>query len=158
MAFYSLDDPNLWGRDTKEMAPIAEAGGMAGISIANFFLGKPEDDAPVATVLRMDPGHVLPHHGHNCYRLEVVVQGSINVGDRILRPGSIMFSEPGVLYGPHIAGPEGCTTVEIFSNFKASHSLMLKGPKGLEEHDLWTKNGAQRTVELVTQQMAERGA
>jgi hypothetical protein len=80
----------------------------------------------------------------------------MDVGDRTVGPGSIMFSEPGVMYGPHVAGPEGCTTVEIFSTFQASHSLVLEGPKGLEEMDLWTRDGAQRTVELVTQQMAER--
>ena len=30
-----------------------------------------------------------------------------------------MISEPGIAYGPHIAGPEGCTTFEIFSNLRA---------------------------------------
>lgn len=157
MAFYSIDDENLWGRDTREMGPIAEAGGMQGISIANFVFGKPEDGVPVATVLRMDPGHVLPHHGHNCYRFEVVVQGSMDVGDRILGPGSIMFSEPGAMYGPHLAGPDGCTTIEIFSNFDASHQLLARGPAGVEQCDLWTKEGAERAVELLATPMDTRG-
>jgi hypothetical protein len=158
MTFYSIDEDDLWGRDNKAMAQIAEAGGMDGISTADFVLGNPEDNAPVVKFLRMDPGYVLPRHGHNCYRVEIVVQGSMDVGDRILRAGGIMFSEPGMLYGQHVAGPEGCTTVEIFSNFNASHGLILEGPAGLEECDLWTQAGARRIVELVTKQREARTA
>jgi hypothetical protein len=156
MAFFSLDDPNLWGRDTKGLEEVSAKGGMDGIALAKFILGKPENNATVATLLRMDPGYVLPNHGHNCYRLEVVLKGSITVGDQVFKPGTIMFSEPGALYGPHVAGPDGCITVEIFSDFKASHTTLMKGPQGLEECDLWTSEGAERMLQLVRSQQVER--
>lgn len=159
MAFYSIDDPEFWGRDTQGMEEIAAKGGMEGISIANFVLGKREDNSAAATVLRMAPGYVLPHHAHDCHRLEVVIQGSITVGDgKVLTPGCIMFSEPGNFYGPHVAGSEGCTTIEIFSNFDASHKTLMKDSSGVVECDLWSAEGAQRMMELVLQQMPGRTA
>lgn len=90
---------------------------MEGIATSFFLLGKREDNPPLVAPLRMEPGYILPRHAHDCYRMEIVVQGSLDVGDKILRAGSVMITEPGVLYGPHIAGPEGCTTVEICSDF-----------------------------------------
>ena len=45
--------------------------------------------------------------------------------ERILKVGDVMVSEPNIFYGPHIAGPEGCTTFEIFSNHAASHEAVL---------------------------------
>ena len=32
---------------------------------------------------------------------------------RVLRPGDVMVTEANEMYGPHTAGPDGCTTVEI---------------------------------------------
>lgn len=42
------------------------------------------------------------------------MQGTLDVGERVLKPGDVMITEPGVPYGPHTAGPQGCdlTTVE----------------------------------------------
>jgi hypothetical protein len=155
MAFYSISDPELWGRGMERMAAIGKQGGTDGLAMANFVLGNPEDNAPVATVLRMKPGYVLPRHGHSCHRFEVVVQGSIKVGDKVLGPGSLMFSEPGNLYGPHIAGPEGCTTVEIFGTYKSSHNTLIDGPAGIEECDIADAGGAKRMMELVRLQFAQ---
>src|SRR3546814_5191930 len=73
----------------------------------------------------------LPRHAHDCFRLEVIMQGSMDVGDgRILKTGAVMMSEPLTLYGPHIAGAEGCVTLEIFSNHRASHTTYVEGPSG----------------------------
>src|SRR3546814_10216489 len=86
----------------------------------------------------MAPGYRLPRHAHDCFRLEVIMQGSMDVGDgRILKTGAVMMSEPLTLYGPHIAGAEGCVTLEIFSNHRASHTTYVEGPSGelrSEEH------------------------
>jgi hypothetical protein len=73
-------------------------------------------DAPVASMLKIAPGDTLPRHAHDCYRVEVLIQGSITLPDGdVLHPGDIMTSNPLEYYGPHVAGPEGCLSVEIFS-------------------------------------------
>ena len=60
------------------------------------------------------------------HRFEVIVRGTLDVGGgRMLKAGDVMVSEPHVFYGPHFAGPEGCTTFEIFSNHAASHEAIL---------------------------------
>ena len=155
MAFYSLDDPTLWGRETEGWDVLAGMGGLEKISVANFFLGKKEEDAPTATIVRFEPGYVLPHHSHDAYRLEIILEGSMMAGDRELKPGSIMYSGPGVFYGPHVTGPDGCTTVEIFSNFKASHALLLKDASEVVECDLLTNDGAHRALDLIGEQFAD---
>jgi hypothetical protein len=74
-------------------------------------------DAPLAMLLRLQPGQVLRRHSHACFRVEVLVQGTLDVGNgRILRPGDVATSAPGEAYGPHVAGPEGSLSVEIFSS------------------------------------------
>src|SRR3546814_996686 len=87
------------------------------------------------------------------------MQGSMDVGDvRILKTGVVMMSEPLTLYGPHIAGAEGCVTLEIFSNHRASHTTYVEGPSGeLVECDLWTAEGAMRMAENIKQQEAVLG-
>jgi hypothetical protein len=62
------------------------------------------------------PGYVLPRHRHASHRLEVVIQGSLEVDGRVLGPGDVMWSQAGEFYGPHVAGPDGALTVEIFSS------------------------------------------
>jgi hypothetical protein len=71
-------------------------------------------EVPAVVMLDMPPGYVLFRHAHICHRFEVVVKGSLVAGDRTLRPGDVMTARPGEWYGPHIAGPEGCTTAEVF--------------------------------------------
>jgi hypothetical protein len=87
--------------------------------------------APAAHFLPMPPGYVLFRHGHPCYRFEVVIQGSLELGDgRMANVGDTFTAEPGELYGPHTAGPEGCTTIEFFSRLEAAYTLLYEGPNG----------------------------
>lgn len=159
MSFLSINDEEFWGHVPEDFKHIAGEGSMEGISISVYELGKAEDDAPVMTALHMAPGYRLPRHAHDCFRLEVIMQGSMDVGDgRILKTGAVMMSEPLTLYGPHIAGAEGCVTLEIFSNHRASHTTYVEGPSGeLVECDLWTAEGAMRMAENIKQQEAVLG-
>lgn len=155
MAFMSIDDPDFWGKLPEEFRNIIEEEGVDDLNLSYFELGKREDNAPAVISLRMAPGYVLPRHTHNCYRFEIVVRGSLDIGDRVLTPGSIMISEPGVLYGPHVAGPEGCVTFEIFSTHDASHATMVEGAAGeLEVCDLWTPEGARKMAQNAREQAA----
>jgi hypothetical protein len=140
MAFLSKDDPGFWARCPKALEPLLQGG----LGASYFLLGDQADNPPTAIVLRMGPNWVLARHAHDCHRLEVIVQGSLDVGERVLGPGDVMISEPGVAYGPHVAGPDGCTTVEVFTNYRASHVTLIETPDGLVECDLATAEGLQR--------------
>ena len=94
-------------------------------------------------------GFVLARHAHDCFRFEVVVQGTLDVGERILKAGDVMLTEPGVAYGPHVAGPEGCTTFEFFTNYRSSHTTLIDGADGLVECDITTAEGLQTMQELM---------
>lgn len=131
MAFLSIDDPDFWGRNPEEMERMYQAGyGQEGITSSCFLLGTRKDNPAAVAALRMEPGFVLQRHAHDCYRFEIIVQGSLEVGDRILTAGSVMITEPGVLYGPHVAGREGCTTFEILSDYEGGNRLMLEVEPG----------------------------
>jgi hypothetical protein len=45
--------------------------------------------------------------------LEIVITGSMIMDDGPLGPGGIMTANENEFYGPHVAGPDGCVTVEI---------------------------------------------
>jgi hypothetical protein len=95
-------------------------------------------DAPAVVVLEMPPSYVLFRHAHICHRFEVVVKGSLEAGGRILRPGDVMTARPGEMYGPHTAGPEGCTTVEVFGSLEGVFRVLTETPDGVREFDFRT--------------------
>src|SRR3546814_12531894 len=80
MSFLSINDEEFWGHVPEDFKHIAGEGSMEGISISVYELGKAEDDAPVMTALHMAPGYRLTRHAHDCLRLEVSMQGSMDVG------------------------------------------------------------------------------
>ena len=127
-----MTDAEYW-EDHPLFTPINEAvaGADPPIRTSHFPLGDPEDpETPVAVVLQMGPGFVISHHGHDSERFEMVVQGSIDVGDKVLRPGDVMTAHARELYGPKVCGPEGCTTVEFFTNVKAACETIVATPDG----------------------------
>jgi hypothetical protein len=81
------------------------------------LMGPDDADAPVTLLLGIKPGGVLIKHGHDTFRVEVVVRGSMTLPDgQVLTPGDVMVTPPGNFYGPHVAGPEGVLTAEIFAS------------------------------------------
>ena len=95
-------------------------------------------DAPAVVVLEMPPNYVLFRHAHICHRFEVVVKGSLEAGGRILQPGDVMTAAPGELYGPHTAGPEGGTTVEVFGSLEGVFRVTAETADGPREFDFRT--------------------
>jgi hypothetical protein len=89
-----------------------------GFRTSLFQLGESKDtNPPVALMLYLPPGGVLFRHRHDCHRMEVVVQGSMQTEEGLwLNPGDVRLSNPGEFYGPHTAGPTGVLSVEIFSS------------------------------------------
>ena len=62
---------------------------------------------------RYDPGMVVERHGHASDHFVFVVAGELTIGERICSPGTHITLEHGAVFGPLIAGPEGCTLYEI---------------------------------------------
>ena len=59
----------------------------------------------------------------------------------VLGPGDVMLSRRGEAYGPHIAGPEGFRTVEIFSTLAGAHNVLFESDNGNLEFDVATLEG-----------------
>ena len=76
------------------------------------------DDRGAATlmlVVKYEPGaHIGPHFHHSDYA-SIVVAGSIEVTRRNHEVGSIRVVNQGTVYGPLIAGPDGCTVIDVFA-------------------------------------------
>jgi hypothetical protein len=98
----------------ERLAPLARSDEEMGRTTF-WNLGPDDPSTPLIALLDMPPGRVIARHAHQCERFEMVVRGSLDVGDRMLHPGDVMTAAPGEFYGPKVAGPEGCTTVEVFS-------------------------------------------
>jgi len=90
-------------------------------------------DSPAVVMLQMPPNYVLFRHAHICQRFEVVVTGSLEAGGKTFRPGDVMTAKPGELYGPHTAGPEGCTTAEVFGSLEGVFRVLAESPDGVRE-------------------------
>ena len=101
MPYLRAGDPHFVDATPEFLPPLQDA---------YFCLGDPDaPTTPVGAVLSM-PHHVLPRHAQVC-----VLQGTLDVGELVLTPGDVTTTAPHELCGPHAAGPEGCTTLEIFS-------------------------------------------
>jgi hypothetical protein len=92
-------------------------------------------DSPAVVLLDLPPGYVLFRHAHICHRFEVVVKGSLEAEGRIWEPGDIMTAGPGEWYGPHIAGPDGCTTMEVFGTLDGVFRVLAESDDGAHEFD-----------------------
>src|SRR4051812_13176157 len=134
MAYMSIDDPDFFERMPESLRHMQAGRGNQG-NLAYFPMGDSKDNPPTVACLKIAPHGVVGRHAHNCHRFEVVVRGSLDVGGRVLKPGDVMVTEPNVFYGPHVAGPEGCTTFEVFGTYHGSHSPILETEKGVQEFD-----------------------
>lgn len=115
MPNYSMNDPEYW-EPPEDLKPLADRTEARKATL--FRMGPNVPETPLAMVLKMPPNYVIVRHAHDCERLEVITQGSIWVGDKILYPGDVMIAAPNELYGPKVAGPDGCTTMEFFAEQK----------------------------------------
>ena len=141
---YKQSDPDFWktGPDHLEWSRVGTE--SIGMNEANWVLAgdQTDDEAVLAKMLWMPPGYRLFRHAHDCHRLEVVVKGSLDVGGgTILGPGDVSVSEPHQFYGPHIAGPEGALTMEIFTRQVAQYPELESEPQG-EDAEMLAKAAA----------------
>src|SRR5262245_12364563 len=103
--YYFMDDDSFWDRAPEFVAHVPQAQRQVGGRASFFVMGDWRANAPAALAMEMPPGEGVNQHAHPCHRLEIVVRGSLDVGQgRLLRPGDVMVSAPGEMYGPHVAG------------------------------------------------------
>ena len=119
--YYSMDEPAYWETPERWRSIVDRPDRR----MTYFAIGE-GDEAPAAGVLEMPPGYVVTRHAHDCERFEVIIKGSLDVGERTLYPGDVMVAHPGQLYGPHVAGPDGCTSVEFFSRQAAAGGAIVE--------------------------------
>ena len=132
--FIKKDSPEYWNlypKQISEMGEIMEASKLTPATM--HVLGEPDDEtAPAALIFTMPPHYVLPRHGHVCERFEIILEGSMIVDGLALGPGDIMIARKGEFYGPHVAGPDGCRTLEVFSTLAAAHHQLSDTPEGVK--------------------------
>jgi ChrR-like protein with cupin domain len=93
------------------------------LKFARFRLGVDErGTATMMLVVKYEPGSYVPAHYHGADYCSIVVDGSIEVTRRNHEVGSMRFENAGTVYGPLIAGPEGCTVIDIFATGVADPS------------------------------------
>ena len=138
--FFRKDSEGYWNRypdHLKDMGKIMAESGLTPSSL--HVMGDPSDEnAPAALIFDTPPGGVIPRHAHKCERFEIILEGSLHVDDMVLGPGDVMVARSGDAYGPHVAGPDGCRTLEIFSTLAGARHQILETPNGPVDIDYGT--------------------
>jgi hypothetical protein len=133
---HAQGDEDFWDRYPEHLKGMGEVATAMGLKSTMFVLGDSNDEnATAVAILKMPPHYVLARHAHTSERAEAIVSGSLNVGDRVLLPGDVMTAGNEEMYGDHIAGPDGCTTVEIFSTLAGAHNAIFATPNGPQAVD-----------------------
>ena len=130
MPVHKPDDPDFWDNAPPARRDSHERAAAAGWKVSMYPMSDDinDDEAPLAVLMYIPPGGVLPRHKHACHRVEVMVKGSLDLGGgRVIQPGEVHTSGPDEFYGPHIAGPDGSLSLEIFS---AARGLVGETPQG----------------------------
>ena len=91
---------------------------------------------------KWEPGAMSPHHGHHGDHTNFIVKGEIRSKDGVAKAGDHIMLEYGDLFGPWVAGPEGC---ELYG-FMADEGSAIMGDTELWESFL-EEHGAE-TVQV----------
>jgi hypothetical protein len=105
LAFVHLDDVP-WTE------VIAQQHGDRRVSVHEKFLEWTPDRMVVLG--RYDPGMVIERHGHESDNLVYVIEGDLEVGGRPCPAGTLIVLETGAVFGPLVAGPDGCLLFETW--------------------------------------------
>jgi hypothetical protein len=84
-------------------------------SLLDFGPGHDEHRPAVLVVQYAASCKIRPHY-HGCDYISVMVEGSMTVGGKAHEVGSIRIVKAGTGYGPLVAGPDGCTVLDIFAD------------------------------------------
>lgn len=159
MPTYSLDhDADYW-QSPERFRSMFEQASTIGNKASLFAIGDPDDDdTPMAFILQMEPGFVITRHAHPCDRFETIVRGSLEVDGRTLLPGDVLMHAAHELYGPKTAGPNGCTTVEVFAKAVGAYERITEEPDGSRKTTNLIRNFQEGFAEQVERFQAIRAA
>ncbi len=117
-AFTSLRDPSIW-----------RALALPGQKWARFILGdRSQPDAPQVWIVKLPPGFIVPKHYHKTHRLEIVLEGSYELGGKFRGVGELTFLSGSKVYGPMVVGADGVTTLEVFSSGRDMEPIFADPP------------------------------
>jgi hypothetical protein len=88
------------------------------------------DDRMVA-LTRYDPNLVLERHGHASDHWIYVIEGHLDVGDHPCPPGTLIVLEHGAVFGPLVAGADGCLFLESYAGDARPESADADGYRRL---------------------------
>jgi ChrR Cupin-like domain len=74
----------------------------------------PDTDGMSLTIFRLEPGTVFPRHRHDVDYIELVLEGEVHHGNRVLKAGEGVFRSAGSPY-TYVVGPEGA----VIADFRA---------------------------------------
>lgn len=92
---------------------IAQMHGERRVSVHEKFLEW--NDKRMVVLGRYDPNVVIERHGHASDHLVYVLEGELQVGERVCPPGTLIVLELGATFGPLIAGPQGALLFETWA-------------------------------------------
>lgn len=101
----------------------------------------------VAYYNKWDPGAMTPSHGHHGDHVNLILQGEIRCGEIVCGVGSHITLEYGDIFGPWVAGPEGCTLY----GFTGGEGSAFQG-----DPELWQRTLAEHGAEMVPVPMPKR--
>ena len=87
-------------------------------------------DSVMTNFVSFEPGAPAPPHHHVEQQIAIMVSGelTLTVGDetRVMRPGDCVVIPPNVEHGG-VAGPQGCTVVDVFTPPRAGIVALMAG-------------------------------
>lgn len=95
----------------------------------------PDNDGMSLTIFRLAPGTVFPRHRHDVDYIELVLEGEVHHGNRVLKAGEGVFRSAGSPY-TYVVGPEGAVIADFRAHtfYKTSYT---EPPDNWPAHTDW---------------------
>ena len=100
-------------RSSELTPPGGNVGEAERMGTAVRFHHPGSDDEPQLFEVSLDPDLVVPSHAHSKDEIIVILEGEIQMGNRVCRPGASVLVPGETFYG-FTVGPKGCR----FLNFR----------------------------------------
>jgi hypothetical protein len=109
-----------WRKATLDDVDWQPVEGFPGVSMK--FLGESLERGPWVLQVQHAPGYVENRHWHEADTVYIFTAGEMRVADEATyRPGDVRWVRAGLLYGPEIAGPQGCEFILVGAGNPTMH-------------------------------------